>query len=377
MGATVVGGGEFASAREFGPNVVTIASGKATIVWGGHPGLASLPVTIKVKGNSSAEWPKKSYGLTFASPVSLYGMPADTEWRLTANYRDRSLLRNKVSFDLAQAMDGLAWTPHTEFVELQLNGKYLGSYLLTEPIKIAPHRVDVSGVGAQIVEFDRDGKYTFTDSGRMINSLVAPKSTANLSATKLKENTFLERLKTPGGQWADLIDRDSFVDYYLVREFTKDADADFVFSNFWHTNSSAAGDPIVMGPVWDFDRSAGNEVSSKSKLSSPMYWWMRGGGSHEPTNSRHWYVSLTKSPVFREWLCQRWTEKRDLFEHVHDVGVTNARAALGAVAAASDTALWGKGEGRPPKRGVGYQGEVDYLAQWYESRFTWMDANIC
>ena len=376
VGWAMFAGAPAASARELGPNVITISGGKATIAWKDHPDTTGLPITIKVKGNSSSKWPKKSYGITFPEAVSLYGMPADTEWRLSANYHDRSLLRNKVAFDLAQQMSGLAWTPHTEFVEFQLNGKYLGSYLLTESIKIAPDRVDITGPGAQIVEFDRKGKYVFTDSGRMVDSLVAPKSTVNSAATKQKVNTFLDYLKTPGKPWADLIDRDSFVDYYLVREFTKDNDADFVYSNFWHTNSSSPTDPIVMGPVWDFDRSAGNEVS-KSKIASPMYWWMRGGGSHEPSNSRHWYVALTKSPVFREWLCARWTEKRDVFEHVHDVGVTSAREALGTVAATNDTALWAKGKDRPPKRGTGYTGEVDYLTHWYDARFAWMDANIC
>lgn len=103
-------------------------------------------VKIKGRGNSSWEFDKKPYRLKFNKEVSFFGEPKDKSWVLIANYNDKTMLRNQMSFFLGK-MSKLDWTPRAHFVELILNGKYNGTYLLCEKIKISEDRVNVGDDG--------------------------------------------------------------------------------------------------------------------------------------------------------------------------------------------------------------------------------------
>ena len=128
----------------------------------------------------------------------------------------------------------------------------------------------------------------------------------------------------PQDDWQTYLDLASAVDYYLAREFTKDNDADFYRSNFFYTNDvdpnsvdpSNPNDPdkLFMGPIWDFDRSAGACTSCSSTIASPTGWWMRGGGSSShDTNKIHWFTRIIKDPRFLKALHDRWAAKKSAF----------------------------------------------------------------
>ena len=72
------------------------------------------------------------------------GMGSDKEWALLANYFDTTYLRNYYAYKLAIAM-GLEYSIDIEFVEVFLNNKYQGLYLLTETVKTSKERVDIEG----------------------------------------------------------------------------------------------------------------------------------------------------------------------------------------------------------------------------------------
>ena len=57
--------------------------------------------------------------------AEILGMPKHKRWVLLANWMDRTLLRNRVAFRMAQATC-MEWTPRGEFVEVVLNGKHVG-----------------------------------------------------------------------------------------------------------------------------------------------------------------------------------------------------------------------------------------------------------
>ena len=183
---------------------------------------------------------------------------------------------------------------------------------------------------------------------------------------------------------------DSFVDHYLVREFTKDNDADFWASNFYYTadaNNPAA--KMFMGPVWDFDRSAGNEKSiMPTTVAKPKGWWVRyhnataiDGRTHMPYAKLNWYNRLVTKPEFASALCARWRLNQAAF---HDVGfgsgIPSAMAELGGPRVAkNDRKLWGRtavGVVRPASRGS-WKREVRTLQRWYQKRYVWMNATIC
>ena len=79
-----------------------------------------------------------------------------------------------------------------------------------------------------------------------------------------------------------------------------------------------------MGPVWDFDRSAGFQAGSDrvrhhgrepQGLVAP-----RHGSPNHSTDKTHWYVQMTKDPVFLDALKKRWAEKRGFFKDMADHG---------------------------------------------------------
>src|SRR5918999_1739531 len=102
-------------------------------------------VAIETRGRWSRHFPKKSYALEVREPdgsnrdVSLLGLPADDDWILYAAYNDRTLVRNVLAYGTARWMGRYA--ARTRFVQLRLNGRYHGVYVLMEKLKLHEHRV--------------------------------------------------------------------------------------------------------------------------------------------------------------------------------------------------------------------------------------------
>jgi hypothetical protein len=112
---------------------------------------------------------------------------------------------------------------------------------------------------------------------------------------------------------------------------------------------------------------------------------MRGNGSNEhDTNKIHWYTRIAKDPRFLDALEARWAEKRSVFAEAGRPGVSRAVTAiggtddyaLGRTVAENDRARWkGYGSRYSPKTS-NYGSEVEWLRNWYEKRFTWMDSQL-
>ena len=98
--------------------------------------LDAVACDIRGRGNTTWYWPKKPYLLKLEEKQSLFGMPKHKRWILLANFNDRTLMRNLVSMKVASMMTHLAWTPGCVPVELFLNGKQMGSYLLIEQVRV-------------------------------------------------------------------------------------------------------------------------------------------------------------------------------------------------------------------------------------------------
>lgn len=123
--------------------------------------------TIKYRGASSySKFDKKQYRIKFyknskenEKKVSLAGMGANSEWVLNGPYLDKTLIRNKLVYDLARELNG--WAPDTRFVELFVDGKYQGVYLAVEPVTNGESRLRLaefgllSGETAYVVNRDR------------------------------------------------------------------------------------------------------------------------------------------------------------------------------------------------------------------------------
>ena len=354
-----------------------------------------------VRGNTTATKIKKPYKMKFKKARRPFGLPEDKTWVLLANFQDRTLVRNQIAYDVGAGLDGLRWTPRGTFVELYLNGDYRGAYQLSESIKIDKNRINIDKYKGIVVEVDKhyedDGvpgffgdhkiPYAFKDpderkKGKEHEEGITDDKIAGMKSRILAFEKVLygSNFKDPDEGWTKYLDIDSAVDFYLAKEFTKENDSDFYRSTFFYIPDYTSSSKFVMGPIWDFDRSAGakpDAVETRTTIASPKGWWLRGKGSqHHSTTRTHWYVQLFQDPVFVKALKKRWAEKRGFFKDIADHGVEREAAKVG-VAAKNDRALFGAiDSGRLAARAPTYAGEIAYLKDWYQKRFAWMDSKL-
>ena len=344
-------------------------------VEGSYDGLAG----IELRGQSSQTFPKKSYALELRGAngkdrkVALLGMPADGDWVLQGPWIDKTLMRNALAYDVARLTG--QWAPQTRFVELRLNGRHQGVYVLTERPEISANRIDAAkqGVtGAYLVEWTfpfqarRKGPhFTLPRSKRPI--VYEDPKLADMSA---KEGRYLrgymrrtERAVYAGrGAWRRLLDEPSTIDYTLVQELFRNVDA-FHASTFL---VKEAGRPLRFNPVWDFDLSTGNARQGKSE--STVGWW---------TRARPWIGRLWRDCAFRTALGARWRElqaaglRRDVLARIDGYRHALARGPAGRNFRrwpTLDERLW-----QSPRARGSYGAEVRYLRGWLTRRMNWMD----
>lgn len=399
--------------------------GRAVILSGDEVSESLDLETIAVRGNSTAGKAKKPYKMKFEDKQKPFGMKNDKTWVLLANYIDWTLIRSKVAWNLGDLLNGLKWTPKSTFTELYINGKYYGSYQMVESIKIDNNRVDVDEETGQVIEFDphwkSDGVPGFVGNSGMNYAWKDPDefktldpedgggpdpeglSNAKINDMKKKIRNFETVLYgadekkdwskvhygslAPEDDWQTYLDLDSAVDYYLAREFTKDNDADFYRSNFFYTNDVDPDSPdkLFMGPIWDFDRSAGSHDPSSTNIEKPTGWWARGDGSkNHNTNKIHWFTRIAKDPRFLKALHDRWAAKKQLFAAVGPSGVSDAVKELGGAndydlgkqVAENDRDVWKSYGSRYKAKASSYSGELAWVRDWYTDRYNWMNSEL-
>ena len=101
-------------------------------------------LSIRVRGNSTANMAKKPYKLKFHEKVKLLGKghPNTKKWTMLANHADKTMLRNAITSIMGERA-GLAFNPAAKFVDLTVNDRYAGTYQLSDQVDVCPHRVNI------------------------------------------------------------------------------------------------------------------------------------------------------------------------------------------------------------------------------------------
>lgn len=84
-------------------------------------------------------------------------MPSDPDWVLYACYVDKTCLRNAVAYTVGQNLG--RWNPRFRFVEVILNGDYVGLYNVVEKIKLDKNRLPLPAPAADAASGDLSGAY--------------------------------------------------------------------------------------------------------------------------------------------------------------------------------------------------------------------------
>lgn len=312
---------------------------------------------LRGRGNTTWGWNKKPYAVKLEKQAAMLGMPKHKRWALLANTCDRSFIRNRLAYEIANRCDGLEWTPRNRFIELVLNGKHIGLYSLIEQIRSDKDRVpipdanealdpakggnpntDASQLG-YLIEIDRNwtsessqlwwatkryngsgttssynrdkvswannmSYYTNYDWYKFNFGLKNPddETLINTSSSQFTyiKNFIRETEKSVLQSPHDLshLDIDSFIDFWFVFELAMNQEPNNPGSCYMYKKPDAEGGKLFAGPVWDFDYGCFN-----ADFTDGLYYDKRN--NFQILNSL-WYVGLFENSEFRNEVKTRW-----------------------------------------------------------------------
>lgn len=299
-------------------------------------------ISIEKRGSSSQRFPKKSYSFETQDQVGenlnyeLLGLPAENDWVLYAPYSDKTLLRNAITYSLHAEMGHYA--PRFRFCEVFLNGTYCGIYLLTEKIKQDKNRVDIakvkptdtSGVeitGGYLFKIDKSNGPEVGWSSGILNEFFPDDTLQFLfhdpeaEDLTIKQRNYLqtyvdsfefalksEQFMNDTLGYRNFIDVESFVDYFIINEITKNVDG-YRRSAYFYKRKSTNGGKIHAGPIWDYNLSLANSFSKEGW--NPEGWFYQMDTVINKYTIPFWWRRFLEDPYFINKLNCRWNEFRE------------------------------------------------------------------
>jgi hypothetical protein len=255
MNITTVGGAPITSKEEYVDCYVSVD---------GRGEFDDYSGTARIRGRGNSTWlwyDKKPYRIKLDVKDKILGLKKNRDWVLLANYRDATDLMNTFGFETARWM-GLPFTNHTRYVEVFLNGDYIGVYQLTEQIEVGGHRVDIDETNGVLLSFDLDdGPGLSPDATDNFYSEVygMPMCVKNpdevtpeqISTIKSDFAVLESAIKSKNYEIVDsLLDVESFVSMLQLQEYLYNVDFTAPRSLYMFRDVDGK---YTMGPVWDWD----------------------------------------------------------------------------------------------------------------------------
>jgi hypothetical protein len=374
---------------------------------------------IEFRGSTSQQiFPKKPYGFELwvdstekSRKVALLGMPEESDWVLNATYNDKTLMRDVLSYDLANRMGRYA--TRSRYCEMIINNKYEGLYILMEKVKKDKNRVDVSTLkltdntgddvtGGYILKIDKTegSKSRLWNTTLTINGVnytipiqveypkLADITVAQFDYIKKYITEFETSLKgsdylTPSAKWRDMIDIDSFVDYFLITEFTKNVDG-YRLSTYFYKDKDSKGGKLKMGPAWDYNLAFGNADYLEGY--KPTGWQYKVNDLAIPANDTYflsptWWQRLSVDSTFRYKAAKRWEILRKTTLNPDRINTwMDSTANVLQEPRIRNNSRWQGVLGYKiwPNYFVGatYEQETAWLKDWIRQRTVWLDAQL-
>lgn len=392
---------------------------------------------IKIRGNSSTAFNKKNYQIKLAEGTSLAGMGKNKTWVLTGNFKDRSLLRNQITLDMAEYA-GLQYTPGHLFAELYINHAYMGFYLFGEKVMIDDERVDIADLeeltqslngeslsqyspagsltvqpgkykaynipadpdditGGYLVEFETyTSRYTENASAYHTTrkNTVVVKSPEYCSVAQMEYiSGYMQRFEdaifasdgidpATGKHYTELANLDSLVNKYLVEEISKNYDGNYS-SMFFYKNRDEIDPLLYAGPCWDYDSSYGSyarEDNASNVLNGEKLWI----ASANEKVAKYWWPALYNQKDFYASVTARY---QAVFRNAIEILLGKARDDAGKLlsideyaeriqdSAAMNFVRWpiSKKATTAANTGDTFEKNIDYLKNFLTVRETFLD----
>lgn len=281
---------------------------------------------IRGRGNSTWGLVKKPYRIKFKESTKFLGKgyAKNKSWTLLANHGDKSLLRNAVTGQMGEFL-GLPFNPAAHFVDLVMNGTYLGNYQVSDQVNVDSKRVeifeqdyiatDVSDItGGYLLEIDgfatSEPQY-FRTSKNLLVTIKSPdedyinstqKSYIKDHLNNFESLLFGNNFTDPTNGYRPMLDSATVIPWYIATELSANVDG------FWSTYIyKEKNDPkIYFGPLWDYDIAYNNCNRSGDVTYASM---VDAGFGDDLT--KVWVKRFIKDPWFNKAVNDAWKKKID------------------------------------------------------------------
>jgi hypothetical protein len=319
---------------------------------------------IRGRGNSSWSYPKKPYRIKFDKKTSLFGLTAAKNWVLLANYKVATLIADTVAFELGQRFNGPLYENNYVYVDVVLNNKYQGTYILTEHMRVAEGRVEIDEEKDYLVEidlhYDEEPKFK-TKKLNLPVMICSPEFGTNIFDPRYRfvtesmneYDTLLSDDNFPNNNWKDIIDIDSFVDYLMINEIVRNYEIGNLLSVYM---CRQAGGKIRMSHLWDFDWAFGMGGSSGVNVSTARDRFLGGV-----------FSQFHKDAEFTAKYKARWNEKyREIQSMISFIDSTADKI---RASHSLNNRRWHGGV-------INFDEEVGKLKTWWNDRIAYLDSKI-
>ena len=286
-------------------------------------------VSIRGRGNSTWNLAKKPYKLKFLNKEKFLGKgyAKAKKWTLLANAGDKTMIRNAVTSALGE-FTNLIFNPAYKFVDMVLNGNYVGTYQISDQIDVRPHRVNIEEQpypitdttdisGGYLLEVDgfKDGNYFISNNKAPVTihypdqDEIDSRQTAyirNYINNTFEPSLFSENFTNKETGYRAFVDTVSLINWYLCTEISANIDG------FWSTYCyKEKGDQrLFWGPLWDYDIAYNNDhrVQNDMRLQSTVNQLMANIAYN---GSKVWVTRMWEDPWFQKAVYTRYKELLD------------------------------------------------------------------
>ncbi len=216
---------------------------------------------IKCRGGVSSRYSKHSYTLELTRKYNFCNLPFDDDWILNANYIDKTFMRHKLSYDLYRSMNSNNVAPQSAYLNLELNDKPRGLYLIMEEVNASMAGLDKRDTLSMIFKdppvFYEQRRQYFQDSLNYYQQKYPKIDQKDQSYYLERFKTFLFHSTDPEfaagvGEWVDI---ENILDWQILLLLSNNGDG--VMKNFllYKIDSNT---PFRIA-LWDYDHSFGRD----------------------------------------------------------------------------------------------------------------------
>ena len=309
---------------------------------------------IRCRGNGTYTYDKKAFRIKFDSKANMFGLNDNAKtksWVLLAEYADQSMVRNMTALYMGNSLFNYSNNYASDYmpVNLYLNGKYHGLYVLAEQQQANNNRIRINEAATDykgtdigyLMELDSkadEEDYYITvgkinsstwgqQSGDPLDGVMIPGKKYAIKtdcysneqvnfASKYLNNVYYALYRAVHGDGLfvldenndlkaspyksqyetlnSIIDLESVFKMYLLCEYMKDIDVGYGSFYMWvDFSSTSIYKRLTFGAPWDFDWSSGNVKDSYVSSSSGEY------NSQARGNYNPWFFMFSKTDFFK------------------------------------------------------------------------------